>query len=179
MCFRRADVTDSDMIAAVHVASWRETYRDIIPGELLDGLSVEARAAMWRSVLSGAVDWDGTSVFLAESGTDIVGFGACGAQRDENLKERGFDAEIGAIYVLAAHQRTGVGKGLMQLMARSLLASGRQAASLWVIRENAHARAFYEELGGALLGERVEDLSGTTLIEVGYGWRDLIALKDR
>jgi hypothetical protein len=54
----------------------------------------------------------------------------------------------------------------MQLMAKSLLGSGPKVANLWVIGENARARAFYEELGGALLGEKIEGLSGARLIEV-------------
>ena len=176
MRFRQADVSDADMIGALHVATWRETYRGILPNELLVGLSVEARSAMWRSVLSGTVDWEGTDVLVAENGGGIVGFGACGAQRDENLRGQGFDAEIGAIYVLQTEQRAGTGTSLMHLMARSLLSSGRKAASLWVIRENAHARAFYEELGGALLGEKIEALSGAILTEVAYGWSDLASL---
>jgi predicted GNAT family acetyltransferase len=131
---------------------------------------------MWRSVLSGPVQWDGTNVFVAEHGRDIVAFGACGAQRDEKFREQGFDAEIGAIYVLEAEQRAGIGRTLMHLMAKSLLGSGRKAASLWVISKNTRARAFYEKLGGALLGEKFEELSGATLIEVGYGWNDLATL---
>ena len=176
MRFRQADVADADMIGALHVASWRETYRGILPDELLGRLSVEARSAMWRSVLSGSVNWGGTDVLVAENGGGIVGFGACGAQRDEILGGQGFDAEIGAIYVLQTEQRAGIGTSLMHLMARSLLGSGRKAASLWVIRENVHARAFYDELGGALLGEKIEELSGAILTEVAYGWSDLAYL---
>jgi ribosomal protein S18 acetylase RimI-like enzyme len=176
MRFRQAGPPDADMIAAVHVASWRETYRGILPDELLDGLSVETRSAMWRSVLSGSANWDRTNLFVAENGGGIVGFGACGRQRDENLRAQGFDAEIHAIYVLQAKQCAGIGTSLMRLMARSLLGSGRKAASLWVLSENTSARAFYEELGGALLGEKVEELSGATLIEVAYGWNDLAPL---
>jgi len=68
--------------------------------------------------------------------------------------------------VLETEQRAGIGRTLMQLMAKSLLGSGRKVANLWVIGENARARAFYEELGGALLGEKIEGLSGARLIEV-------------
>lgn len=173
MRFRQANFDDANSIGALHVASWRETYRGLLPDKLLDGLSAETRSEMWRSVLSGPGSWDGTNVFVAENGGRMVGFGACGAQRDHNLRKQDFDAEIGAIYVLEAHQRAGVGTGLMHLMARSLLGSGRKAASLWALRDNVQARGFYERLGGTLIGERIEDLSGATLVEVAYGWRDL------
>lgn len=173
MRFRQADVTDADAIGSLHVVSWRETYRGILPEKLLDGLSTEARSAMWRTVLNGSANWDGTNIFVAEIGRDIVGFGACGGQRDRELRKQGFDGEIGAIYVLESQQRAGVGQGLMRLMARSLLGRGRKAASLWVVRENVGARSFYEKLGGTLLGEKIDDLPGASLVEVAYGWSDL------
>lgn len=176
MCFRHADFDDANSIGALHVASWRETYRGMLPDELLDGLSAESRSEMWRSVLSGPVNWDGTSVFVAENRCGIHGFGACGVQRDENLRKQGFDAEIGAIYVLQAQQSAGVGTRLMHLMARSLRGAGRKAAILWVLRDNFHARGFYERLGGTLIGERIEDFSGAALVEVAYGWSNLVSL---
>jgi acetyltransferase (GNAT) family protein len=100
--FRQAEVADADVIAVLHVASWRETYSGILPDQFLDELSVEVRSAMWRGVLG-----DRTNVFVAENGNDIVGFGACGRQRNEALREQGFDGEIGALYVLKPQQRSG------------------------------------------------------------------------
>lgn len=179
MRLRRATPTDADPIGAVHVTSWREAYKGILPDGLLEGLDAHARSVMWRSVLTGSATSNLTNVFLAEGSGGVIGFGACGAQRDENLRERGFDAEIGAIYVLQDRQRAGVGRALMYRMAQSLIHSGRKAASLWVLRENARARAFYEELGGAILSEKVEEFSGATLVEVAYGWKDLAALASR
>ena len=171
--FRQAASSDADAIGVLHVTSWRETYGGILPDNALDELSAEARSAMWSTVLNAPATRDRTAVFVAENGREIIGFGACGGQRDRKLKDQGFGAEIGAIYVLEAYQRAGVGNALMRLMARTLLARSRRAASLWVLRENVRARGFYERLGGARIGERVERLSGVTLVEVAYGWRDL------
>ncbi len=112
-------------------------------------------------------------MFVAETSGEIIGFSACGAARDEALKEQGFDGEFGAIYVLRSHQRGGVGRSLMNLAARSLIEQGRKAGYLWVLRENLPAREFYELLGGTLIDQKVDEQLETTLIEVAYGWRDL------
>ena len=174
--FRPADLADADAIGALHVQSWRESYPGILPNQLLHGLSVEARSKMWRTILSDLPALNESDVFVAEGPIGIVGFGACGRQRDSAFRDNGFDAEIGAIYVLKAAQRGGIGKGLMRLMAQAMIGRGRRAASLWVLHQNAPARAFYELLGGALLGERCEELAGASIIEVAYGWSNLTHL---
>jgi ribosomal protein S18 acetylase RimI-like enzyme len=174
--FREANPRDAAAIAAVHVASWRETYAGILPDELLNGLSAEERSAMWSEVLTGPATWNGPAVFVAESAGEVVGFGACGDQRDEALRNRGYDGEIGAIYVLRSYQGSGGGKALMRLMAHRLLDQGRTAAALWVLRDNVPARTFYERLGGLEVGQREEEQAGIRMIEVAYGWSDLSSL---
>jgi ribosomal protein S18 acetylase RimI-like enzyme len=108
----------------------------------------------------------------------IVGFGACGRQRDERLAASGYGGEIGALYILRAHQHRGIGRALMAALARALAELGHDAASLWVLRENAPARAFYEALGGEIVGEKSDASPGGTLVELAYGWRDLSRLTD-
>lgn len=174
--FREAHSGDAAAIGRVHVAAWRETYAGLLPDSLLADLSAEARSAMWRAVLDDPAVFLGTSVFVAACGEEIVGFGSCGRQRDEGLAQAGFDGEFGAIYVLRSRQRAGTGNRLMGLMARRLLVQGLSGAALWVLRENAPARAFYERLHGAVVGERQDEEAGVVLTEVAYGWRELSAL---
>jgi ribosomal protein S18 acetylase RimI-like enzyme len=174
--FREAKSSDAAALGALHVTSWRETYAGTLPDHLLDGLSAEARSAMWGAILIDPATFGGTAIFVAESEGKIVGFGACGSQRDEALKGEGFDGEVGAIYVLRSHQRAGVGNSLMSLMSRKLLDQGHAAAALWVLRENLSARTFYERLGGVVVGERNDEGSGAMLTEIAYGWNDLSSL---
>ncbi|MGZ8310996.1 MAG: N-acetyltransferase family protein [Allosphingosinicella sp.] len=174
--FREAKSSDAPALGRVHVTSWRESYAGLLPDHLLDGLSTEGRSAMWSAILNDPTTSGRMSVFVAESEGEIVGFGACGSQREEALAREGFDGEVGAIYVLRSHQRAGVGNKLMGLMCRRLLDQGRSAAALWVLRENLSARTFYEGLGGAVVGERSDEESGAMLFEVAYGWSDLSVL---
>ena len=64
----------------------------------------------------------------------------------------------------------------MAALANSLHARGFKSLCLWVLEENANARRFYERLGGALVGEKVEVDGGYEFNEVAYGWTDLTAL---
>ena len=102
---RRAGLDDAAGIAFVYFTAWEETYRGIIPDEILDGRApINKRSAMWRSYLERALG----DLFVAETDGAVVGFGACAAGRDPVLGA----GEISAICVLAAQQRRGLGRGL-------------------------------------------------------------------
>jgi ribosomal protein S18 acetylase RimI-like enzyme len=170
---RIATAEDARELASMHVASWRETYAGILPDAMLSALSVEGRAAMWDRILLEPEKADFTVVHLSEHDGKVVGFGSCGFQRTETLKGKGYDGEISAIYVLRAFQRHGVGARLMSVMGLDLASRGFDAASLWVLRENTVARAFYERFGGQVVEEREDVRDGVTLVEVAYGWTTL------
>lgn len=168
---------DAAALARMHVTSWRETYTGILPDAMLSSLSVEGRKTIWDQVMSQPTTAGSTVVHLAEHGGQIIGFGSCGSQRTEHLKEKGYDGEISAIYILRKHQRHGLGARLLRVMAADLLSRGFSAASLWVLRENTPARRFYEQYGAGIIADR-EDVKGDTiLIELAYGWSDLNKLR--
>ena len=55
-------------------------------------------------------------------------------------------------------------------------ANGAHGLIVWVIAANKGARAFYEQLGGALLVEQPFEWDGMPLVEAGYGFADIDAL---
>lgn len=174
---REASPADAAAIGALHVASWRETYAGLLPAALLAGLSVDARSVMWGRIIAEPEAFGGAAVIVAEADGALIGFGSCGGQRDAALAAAGYGGEIGAVYVLSAHQHQGTGRALIAALAQALSALGHEGASLWVLRENAPARLFYERLGGEIVGEKQEEAQpGLTLVELAYGWRDLSRL---
>ena len=82
---------------------------------------------MWRAVRREPAQMN--SVVAAEQRDRIIGFDACGGQRDEALAAQGFEAKIGAIYVLSDSQRLSVGGVLMKLLASRFSQHGRTVAS--------------------------------------------------
>jgi len=169
---RTAAVRDAEDIAAVHFTSWDETYRGLMPDAMIDGFSIEKRAAMWRDALER--DPQVHSVYVA---TDydgrIIGFAAGGPGGNSDFAA---DGEVYALYVLRAAQRRGTGRALMAALAARLLERGHFKAGLWVLRDNASGRGFYERLGARLIGEKTDEGPEWTLIELAYGWDDLRSL---
>jgi GNAT superfamily N-acetyltransferase len=169
---RPARPEDCASIATVHVAAWRETFRGLLPEAVIAAQDQAAREAFWRPRLEAPPP--DSAVLVAEEGPGgpLVAFGACGPQRGTELP---FPGEFHALYVLRRAQRAGIGRALMRGMAACLLGHGFDAASLWVLRANLAARAFYTELGGTLAGARENpELGGAP--EVAFAWRDLRAL---
>jgi len=172
IALRPALPADALELGALHVASWQETYAGLLPKAMLAEQSAEARAAMWASVLADPDAFGDAALFVAEEDGQILGFASCADQRDPALAQAGFGGEIGAIYVLRAHQGKGIGRLLMTAIARALSERGYQAASLWVLEQNVAARAFYDRLGGTTVAKRSEPLPDATLTELAYGFEN-------
>jgi ribosomal protein S18 acetylase RimI-like enzyme len=170
---RPAMVSDADAIGVLHVQAWLETYTGLIPADFLQSLSPVQRAEMWRGWLTRGAP----GVYVCEDGQAVVGFGLCGAQRTRTLpNHRG---EVYAINILRRAQGRGLGRALMQTMARSLEGRGLTPMTLLVLRENVSARQFYQRLGGRVIGEVVTNFGGARLREEVYSWDDLSPLAGR
>lgn len=171
-----ATLADAPDLASMHVASWHETDAGMLPPDMLTSLSVDGRAAMWAKIMGEPATSTSTVVYVAELENRVVGFGSCGAQRTETLRERAYDGEISAIYVLKAFQRHAIGTRLLFALASDLSQRGFGAASLWVLRDNAPARQFYERFGAQVIAEREDARRDAVLVEVAYGWMQLAEL---
>lgn len=172
-CYRAAIVSDAQELGQVHVASWRETYLCIVPDELIAALSPEKRAQIWEQMLQRPEDFGHPVMYLAMQGARIVGFGCCELQRHETMLSLNYQGDFSSIYVLKEAQGRGVGARLMGLMADDLRSRACASARVWVLDKNQPARHFYERLGATEIARKREKRSTGTLIEIGYGWRDL------
>lgn len=170
--FRRATVNDAAAIAALRVDSWRVTYRGVMPDAYLDSMRADESTEMWLQVLNANLPT--IAVVVAEAGTELVGFAAGMLLMPEKFD---LNAELTAIYLKPIAQRGGVGRRLLAMVASALQLQGATGLLVWVIAGNQAARQFYEQMGAELLIEQPFTWDGLDLMETGYGWRDLTALR--
>ena len=145
---RAVTVDDVEAIETVRVATWRTSYRGIVPDTFLGRLEVtKARVERWRK---GTRNTD-TSRLVAIVGTELIGFSVAGGTRDEapDLLTVG---EIYAMYVAPPWQRRGVGTELIARSTEALRDRGYASAILWTLRDGVASRAFYEASGWAFDG---------------------------
>jgi GNAT superfamily N-acetyltransferase len=163
---RRAERADAQPIAEVHVQTWQDAYRLLMPQDYLDNLDVERRREGWERILAGT-DWPRIGAFVAESDDGVIGFAHVCPARDEDAGDA--VGEVPSIYVLASAWGTGTGRALMTAAVKTLCDARFSEATLWVLDTNARARRFYEAAGWAVDGaERDEELRGFLVREVRY-----------
>jgi GNAT superfamily N-acetyltransferase len=151
-------------VGDVHVRARAEAYPAFLPADRVNWRPLPERQRQWREFVSDpAYGRDRFLVVLEADG--IAGFAAGGPQRHGDPELPG---EVWSIYVLRAHQGQGHGRRLMSAVARRLLPAGFRALIVWTQGVNAHARGFYEHLGGRYVRSRTA--AGIEI--VGYGWPD-------
>ncbi|GAA1916858.1 GNAT family N-acetyltransferase [Microbacterium aoyamense] len=149
---RRPTLDDADAIAALHVATWRETYGRLLPDGFFTPDFVDGRRRMWRHVLGEPSD--DRVVQVAESGGELVGFAFVGPAFGPEGADLPRDRHLYSIYVRDSHHGTGIGQALLDA------ALGDGPAMLWVAKENPRAIAFYRRNGFDFEGtEQVDDMA--------------------
>jgi ribosomal protein S18 acetylase RimI-like enzyme len=141
-----AGPADAGALARVHVQSWRETYGGVLPAAYLDGLSVATQARRFQRRLLIESEF----TLAAEAPDGMSGYCSGDWTRAPGARQGGPDGEgeIHTLYVLRKAQGRGLGRALLTAGARVLAARGARSMIIWVLRENAPARGFYERLGG-------------------------------
>ncbi len=173
---RRATRSDSAAIGRIHVETWQAAYAGLLPDSMLAAMSDVRQSAWWSRALSDANEARG--IFVADDEEmGVVGFGSCGPVRDPPEGLNGTEVRVGEVYTLYVEpdfQNQGLGRRILDALFRQLKADGCDTVVLWMLAANP-TRFFYEGLGGAHVGERIDTMAGKDVEEIAYAWRDLDA----
>ncbi|MFD8250941.1 GNAT family N-acetyltransferase [Streptomyces werraensis] len=157
---------DSAGVAAIRVRGWQYAYRGMIPQAYLDAMDVAAEAEKQRARLAAG---DGSVVNLVAEAADgaLAGWAAYGPYREGEVRTR--DGELYALYLPPERIGQGVGRALLTEVTGRCAAAGLPRMFLWVLKENARARRFYETAGLTPDGaEEPFEVGGAAVPEVRY-----------
>ena len=161
MVTRRAIPEDSRAIATIHVLAWQAAYQGVVPAQFLASLSVDQREGIWRQTL----EQHASGTWVTEEHGIVLGWISAGPSRDTEAPSS--TSELWAIYVDPKHWRRGVGQRLWSDTEEELRRAGFSDVTLWVLRDNAAALAFYRSNGFVDDGiEKTVELGGTGLVEI-------------
>ncbi|MGW2086152.1 N-acetyltransferase family protein [Streptomyces sp. NPDC001880] len=164
---RDMTVDDCETVTRLRVRGWQAAYAGLVPQSYLDDMDLAVAEDAERRRASFARGTTVVNVVAERPGPGVIGWACYGPYRENGRPlARG---ELYALYVAPEQIGTGAGRALMaQVLARAA-ADGFPDLALWVLKENAAARRFYEHAGFAPDGaEESFEADGALVPEVRY-----------
>ena len=160
---RRMEIEDAEAVTDVLINTWKTAYRGIVSDECLDNLDrvtlVERRRKQYKDYI------------VAVSDGLIAGF--CWYVNNNSFTEDvpDIDSEVVAIYVLPEMERQGIGRKMMLYAIDDLKKQDKNKMIIWCLKDNHQGRAFYEKMGGKIIGEHKTHIGNLDYDEVGFLFR--------
>ena len=163
---RNAQTDDAGTIAKIHVDSWRDVYKGILPETYLRRMNY---GQMVQSVRTGLLSR--ANIYLVADDPDggSIGYICGGPERSGHPI---YQSEVYELYIAPEFQRRGVGRRLLSALATRLHNRRFYAMMVWVLASNPNHR-FYEKSGGLYLNVRTISFGGRRLKAAAYGWIDI------
>jgi ribosomal protein S18 acetylase RimI-like enzyme len=161
---RDATAADSDAVADLLTASWRDAYAALLPASVLGGLPALHRQ-MWRAHFAAP---RAGVVLLAEEDGALAGF--CAAWLEDG------ECYVDNLHLRPGRRGGGLGPLLLGSVAAALAARGATRAALTIIDGNDRAARFYARLGGNADPPHAAQLHGAPVMYRRFAWPDIAAL---
>lgn len=163
---RPATLTDAKQIAAVHITAWQAAYKDLLPAEILENLSLQQYTKNWQQYLI-----EGVKVWVIELKATIIGFASVCPSRDTDADPLS-TAEISAMYIYPNYWQCGYGTQLLNTVIQAMQQMNFKEITLWVLETNYFARSFYEKIGFKTTANLKKiDIGGTAQQVIQYKLR--------
>ncbi|WP_313162912.1 GNAT family N-acetyltransferase [Sedimentibacter sp.] len=154
---RQATEQDRMALGKIYCFSWKEAYKNIVPDEYLNSLTIEKCSP-------NKINSNDTLVI--EDNGIIVGLTRFGEARDKRCENIG---ELWSIYILPEFWMKGFGQLLFSSVTKKLEELGYEKFYLWVLKDNFGALRFYEKMGMINTDiEQIINIGGKDLVEIKY-----------
>ncbi|SFX70622.1 GNAT family N-acetyltransferase [Streptomyces atratus] len=164
---RDMTVDDCEAVTRLRVRGWQAAYAGLVSRSYLDDmdLTVAEDAERRRASFTGGSTI--VNVVAERPGLGVIGWACYGPYRENGRPPaRG---ELYALYVTPEQIGTGAGRALTAEVLARAAADGFPDLALWVLKENARARRFYERAGFCPDGaEESFEADGALVPEVRY-----------
>ena len=157
---RSARASDAHCVAAIQLASWRDTYRGILDDAFLDGPLEAELLAHWEDMI--AQRRRAGVVILATAAGGPVGFVA--AWREGRV------ALVDNLHVRPGVRGAGIGRALLGFAAQRLQTQGCTTVELTVFAANEGALRFYRALRATIGPEEPGVTHGQQVPERRCAW---------
>jgi len=158
---RRAAAADAPLIADIHTASRRATYRGLLDDEYLDVRMPAEMPAYWRARLDELEAGAGAAWVLERDG-EAVAF-ACALAPDAAAS-----VLVDNLHARPDRKGGGAGTRLLDEVARWARALGARSLHLLVLEGNDSAIGFYEHRGWRRAARLDDEMGGLPIVAFKY-----------
>ena len=155
---------DIPKIVDIQISGWKTAYKGIVDDEYLNSLNKDPRI---KKIEKSYLKYD---FIVAECFGEIVGFVNYIDNNDFTPEIQTADCELSAIYVEPTLKRRGIGTKLFEYAKKDLIRKNKSKMVLWCLKDNIPSKAFYEKMGGDIIGERVIKIGKGDYVEVCFSY---------
>ncbi|WP_433326399.1 N-acetyltransferase family protein [Spirillospora sp. CA-294931] len=148
---RPARRADAGAVADIQVRAWRQGYRDLLPADVLAGVTGPDARETWRGRWLESITAPPSArhrVLAAVSSDLVVGFTAHGPAEDAD-HDPATTSEVLTLLVDPMHTRAGHGSRLLAACVDLLREDGVETLVTWVFEADEVTRAFLGSAGWA------------------------------
>ena len=146
---RKMTVNDCKDVTHVITVAWNETYKGIVPDEILDNMYLTEEERTNKSI--NRFDENNNHQFVLEVDNKIVGYMNVGPSDETEYDKCG---EIHALYIINGYKGDGFGKEMVKAGMEELKKMGYNIMLIGCLVGNP-TNGFYEHIGGELIKQRI------------------------
>ena len=159
---------DAATVALLHATSWRSAYRGMLTDAFLDHGVLADRQAVWHERLVTQPAKQAFGIVAEDAAGQLIGFAYVLPGHDPV-----WGTLVDNLHVRPDAKGGGIGRRLLQAVARALGPAHTQPLFLWVLDANEPAKRFYARMGAEFAEQGIAPpFGGVSLPEWRCVWRD-------
>lgn len=170
---REAEPADAAAMARINVATWRDSYGQFLPRQLMEELSCSQKQTEIENFFARRDENQAVALIAENESGEMIAFIMAGKSQNQDLAYKG---EIYNLHVTPAFQSQGIGRYLMYRVSQVFRQRNWHTMMVWALAENP-SRHFYEKLGGRIIAQAVDEYRVFSAPVIAYGWNELYSVQ--